>query len=135
MNWDSGIFTFKSNSFHASDYKQFGNAYNDWMEWLTYDNPSALNQGGLGYTVALTSSLAGVTSIYAQKGSAYFTLLPKQNIYYGKDKVSSINVEYVHNKNSILGTVGFSYSGVSVVVNLSGLKDSVATAANFRYKL
>lgn len=133
MNWDSGIFTFKSNSFHATDYKMV-NSSGTRVEYSSQTNPATLNQGGLGYYADLCS-LELVQS--AQKGTAYFTLLPKQSIYRGDDYVASICAEYVHDKNpySIVGSISFSWSGVGVSINLDLLKDSVTAAKNYRYTL
>lgn len=104
------------------------------MEYSSQTNPATLNQGGLGYYANLCT-LDLVQS--AQKGTAYFTLLPKQSIYYGNDYVASIYAQYVHDKNpyTIVSGISFSLSGVGVNIDLSLLKDSVTAAANFRYKL
>lgn len=133
VNWDSGIFTFKQDSFRSSDYKQLGSE-SGWVEFYSQTNPSALNQGGLGYTANLDASFMGVTTITGQKGTASFSLLPKITMYSGSGKVSSINVEYVHNTDFFC-TVGFSYKGWSVSVDLSGANDSVAKALNYTYSI
>lgn len=131
VNWDSSLFAFKQNSFSSKDYKKiFGSS--SWLEWMSTNNPETLNQGGLGYSAVLASSVMGHGTITAQKGHASFILLPKSRIYSGSQRATSINVEYVHNKD-LFNTINFSYNGLGVSVSLSGLKDSVAKSVNYYY--
>lgn len=107
VNWDASVFTFKSGSFRANDYKLLVSTQN-WENTTSLSNPFALAQGGLGYYAKLTFSetvLGTTVSALQHKGSASFTLLPKQSPMYLKTAYTTdtystaINVEYLHVKN------------------------------------
>jgi len=49
-------------------------------------------------------------------------------------KNTTINANYLHNKNPIGFSVGFSVMGFQVVANVGGLSDSVATSITISYK-
>lgn len=134
VNWDYSVFTLKADSFVARDYRknQIGGS---WVNWKIYTSPEQADQGGLGYITALSSD---TTAIKAKqlKGSAQFELLPKNSPIYLKSgsSVTSINVQYTHNKNILPFPVGFqSSSGFGITVDLAGSKDSVAKTTNFYY--
>lgn len=138
VNWDSSVFTYKSNSFSAKDYKKSISSNGKWFVTDTYNNPAALSQGGLGYfaNLAYSENLMGNTvGATGRKGSAYFTLLPRKSPMYLKSGVytSAINVEYLHNKNPGLLSISFGYKGAGVTASVPGLKDSVAKSATYRY--
>jgi hypothetical protein len=45
-----------------------------------------------------------------------------------------LNAQYTHNKNPLPGfNVGFSYNGISVDVDLAGLKDEMTTTTEVYY--
>ena len=137
VNWDPGVFTFKSNSFVARDYKN--TLSSGWITTQTLTSPTELDQGGLGYFAGLMygESVMGVTvGALQHKGSAYFTLLPKDSPMYMKANasVTAINAMYLHNKNPGLLSVSFTHtSGWGISASVPGLKDSVAKATNFYY--
>lgn len=132
VNWDSSVFLFKPDSFQSTDYVTVANgSHTEWKQANSSSDPEAINQGGLGYTVWMRNS---PNIALVQKGTAKFILKPKSTIYYGSNRHTSINVEYVHNQN-ILNTVTFSKSGMGITLNLSGLKDSVAKSTTFNYSV
>ncbi len=134
VNWDSGLFTFKQDSFHSTDYKAYS-SNGSWRETNSQINPAEISQGGLGYIAYLnlgnTAMGEGIPT-YGAKGFAYFTILPKSRIYSGNSYNTSINAQYTHNKN-LLNTIGFSVSGMTVTVSLSGQYDSVGKSVTFSY--
>ena len=142
VNWESELFIFKPDSFRSKDYKKFyyTDGYNyitsDWIESDSQVNPTELNQGGLGYVAYLNRGnppyLAKDIIYYYVKGWASMSLLPKYKIYAEDGRYTVTNVQYVHSKN-LFNTVGFSWNGASVTVNISGLKDSVAKAVKLKY--
>lgn len=144
VNWESGLFAFKQDSFRSTDYKKFLYKYNkygsyqlsDWIESDSQINPADLNQGGLGYFAYLNLGnppMGQDITLRGAKGWASMSLLPRYKIYAEDGKWTVINVNYVHNKNPFK-TIGFSWSGVGVTVDLSsGSQDSVAKAVNIKY--
>ena len=132
VNWDSSIFLLKPNSFQSTDY--LSSSIGDQTNWIvtnTSSDPEQLNQGGLGYSIKMGSSPNFST---VQKGTAKFTLQPRSNIYSGKTRHTSINVEYVHNQ-SLFNTLTIAKDGLGVTINLSGMKDSVAKPLTFDYSV
>lgn len=117
-------------SFKAIDYKKTVNSGGEWFAAYTYNNPVALTQGGLGYIARLSYSeqaLGQSVGASAHKGSASFILLPAVPMYYVKNAyTTSINVQYVHNKNLGSLSVSFDVLGAGVSVDVFGLSDSVA---------
>lgn len=137
VNWDPGVFTFKANSFVANDYKD--TLSSGWITTQTLTSPTELDQGGLGYFAGLTYSevvLGNTVGALQHKGSASFTLLPKDSPMYlkGGESVTAINAMYLHNKNVGPFSVSFTHtSGWGISANVAGLSDSVAKATNFYY--
>lgn len=134
VNWDYSVFTLKEDSFVARDYRknQLGGS---WVNWKTYTSPARADQGGLGYITTLSSDTTGIKAKQI-KGSAQFELLPKNSPIYLKsgESVTSLNVQYTHNKNLLPFSVGFqSSSGFGITISLTGSKDSVAKTVNFYY--
>lgn len=141
VNWEAGLFAFKQDSFHSTDYKKFLYEYygsykiSDWIESDSQINPIELNQGGLGYIAYLNRGNPPLNfkELAGAKGWARMSLLPRYKIYDKNSKNTVINAEYVHNKSPFT-TVGFSWNGAGVTVNLSSWsKDSVAKAVNIKY--
>ncbi len=137
VNWDSSVFTFKSGSFVAKDYKRTLNT-GGWILTSIYSNPASLNVGGLGYYTKLTYSSATLGQSFGalqHKGTASFTLLPTRKPMYIKSgaQVTSINANYLHNMNPGVFSINFSYSGLGVSATLYGLQDSVAVSTNVYY--
>lgn len=137
VNWDSSVFTVKQNSFSGADHK-LSMANNGWITTTTLNNPTLLNQGGLGYYAKLTYSetvMGNAVSALQHKGSTQFSLLPAHSNMYldSPNNVTSINVEYVHNKTPIFSSVWLSYNGLGVSITLPAMNDSVAKALNFSY--
>lgn len=139
VNWDASVFTFQSNSFIARDYKLTLGSGGNWITTQTLTNPTELDQGGLGYFAGLFYNevvMGNNVGAMQHKGSAYFTLLPKDSPMYlkGGASVTAINAQYLHNKNPGLLSVSFQHtSGFGISASVPGLKDSVAKAANFYY--
>lgn len=76
INWDAGIFTYKNNSFSATDYK-YSILKGDWITSDTLTRPAMAQQGGIGYYANLTytENIMGQTVNAAQcKGEASLTL-------------------------------------------------------------
>ena len=141
VNWDASVFTFKSGSFRANDYKLLVSTQN-WENTTSLSNPFALAQGGLGYYAKLTFSetvLGTTVSALQHKGSASFTLLPKQSPMYLKTAYTTdtystaINVEYLHVKNPGIFSVSFSYNGFGVSASVPLTSDSVAKSTTYYY--
>lgn len=143
VNWDSGLFGFKPDSFYSNDYKKFlveehgSYKISNWILSDSQINPTELNQGGLGYIAYLNrgNPPAGTKELYGARGWARMFLLPLGKIYAGDSRNTLINVQYAHNKNIFPWVkVGFSCVGASVTIDLgSGSRDSVAKAANVKY--
>lgn len=140
VNWESGLFAFKQDSFRSIDYKKFlyynyGYKTSDWIESDSQVDPTELNQGGLGYIAYLNrgNPPENPKELVGAKGWARMSLLPRYKIYNKDSKTTVINAEYVHNKSPFTA-VGFSWNGAGVTVNLSSrAKDSVAKAVNIKY--
>lgn len=138
VNWNSSVFTFKSGSFVARDYKRTHSNNGEWKKTKEYKTPSCLNTGGLGYYAYLFYNevfLGNNVGALQHRGSANFTLLPAKSPMYLKTGASTtaINANYLHNKNAVGTSVGFSKNGLGVSVSVSGLSDSVATATNVSF--
>lgn len=144
VNWDSGLFGFKPNSFRSNDYKKF--IYEEYgftkvSDWINSDyqtNPMMINQGGLGYVVYLNrgNPPPNTKDLYGAKGNARFTLQPLGTIYDGNSRNTFINAEYTHDKDPLPWLkIGFSVAGVGVTVDCgsSSLRDQVAKAIGVKY--
>lgn len=73
------------------------------------------------------------TNLY---GQANFKLIPTHNPLYHTNydtDVTSLSVQYRHNRNPFFGSVGFTVSGVTISFDLSDLTDSAATSTNVEY--
>lgn len=137
VNWDSAIFTYKANSF-ISDNRAYQN--NQWYTYKTITQPDLAQQGGIGYSVYMsyTGGVSGECNLQ-KLGRAWFTLIPTANPTYMVDSsfsiknVTSISVNYVHDKTPFFGSIGFSYAGLGVSINPPALNDSQSTTANVYY--
>lgn len=127
VNWESSLLTFKGDSFCSADYKKsLGSG--EWVKKYSGNYPAEVNQGGLGYNVQLEIGHFG------QKGTAYFTLLPKFPIYEGNSRITDINVQYVHNRD-LISSLSFSKAGVGIRVNFTNNSDSTTDTANPKYSV
>ncbi len=139
VNWDSNVFTFKSGSFYSYS-NNTGTYLSQFYETnFELDNPTILEQGGLGYDTELAYLLAHGQQPKPQNcfGRASFVLLPRVNPMYEKSTgnflTTSINAQYRHNRNPFVGSVGFSIKGVSVNFDLSFLTDTTTQSTNIFY--
>ncbi len=139
VNWDYEVFSFKADSFVARDYKLTWGTPGVWLNTTTLNNPIELDQGGLGYyaDLSFSESVMGMSvGAIQHKGTAQFILLPRTSPMYDKSgaNVTSINVNYLHNKNPGLVSVQFQHkSGFGISADVIGLKDSVAKSTNYYY--
>ena len=138
VNWDSNIFTLKSDSFYGYDEKKWRTG--DWFTAHTYTTYEYASQNGLGYIVQLPYMGNGMDIIQHQ-GLSYFILLPATpHIYTVPDELlphaytTSIVANYVHDMNLLLaGEITFSTEYGDVTINCSGLCDKVGTNTNYYY--
>lgn len=137
VNWDSNVFTYKSGSFTASDIKWLMGAE---VKRVDYTRPAELTQGGIGFYTDLNSLFAGAlqTEVICG-GQASLKLLPKKSpMYIGNigdfSKNTTINANYLYNKNPIGFSVGFAVAGVQVMATVGGLSDSAANSVSVSYK-
>lgn len=116
VNWDPDVFTLQQNSYIGPEDES---------------EPAEVSQGGLGFYANLSN---------ATYGSAKFKLVPTHRpMYIDKDTYSfpyntNINGNYLHNKNPIGFSVGFSVEIVSVTMEVGGLSDSVGSTITISYK-
>lgn len=140
VNWDSSLFTCKSESFDSYDYAYL-NSQTKWITYTNFKNPALAEQGGLGYFADISCYDTILLSPPHQvKGSCRFSLLPRDTMYTTSatntglsPSVTSINVIYTHDKNPVPFPVSFSYAGFSVTADFSGYNDSVAAIANYSF--
>lgn len=141
VNWDSNVYTYRSDSFGSYDYVEIYSSYNG--ETYTYETclerPTAITQGGLGYDVCLRDHGPAQTKLY---GCADFELLPTKSPMYIEKNLSaqyfsttSINVQYAHNWKSFSTGVGFTMTGPSISFASSYKVDTTATSTNVRYNV
>lgn len=137
INWDSDVFTYKSGSFSATDVKWF---LGQEIKTINYSEPTELTQGGIGFCTDLNTLFAGsVQTGVSCGGRASIKLLPKHSpMYIGNigdfSKNTTINANYLHNKNPIGFSVGFAVAGVQVMATVGGLSDSVAASVSMSNK-
>jgi len=134
VNWDSSVFGMQGGSFSSYD-RAYCRFAQDWITHHSQTNPNLAEQGGLGYIASLeyrepmSHQLA-----YQYKGNCSFILLPRSPMYIGINEYMPLNAQYTHNKNPLPGfNVGFSYNGISVDVDLAGLKDEMTTTTEVYY--
>lgn len=138
VNWDGDILTY-NDDFLAQDFA-FSLNYNDWITYKTWNEPSTLNQGGLGnytyidYKENVTGAMVNAIGL---KGSLYFALTPEPRYSMGwapGENSTTINAEYVHDTNPLYGSLSFTYDGFGVTVNTGVLDDdSQADSARIDY--
>lgn len=129
VNWDSSVLGYVDNSFKEYNYGKTSNS-NTWTTYRTANAASKLEQGGLGTFVPL--NLPNATGL---KGTVSFQLEPRPLYsmgYVPDGSATTINAQYVHNKNSMIG-LSFGVTGFSVVINASGLTDSIAKSSTIYY--
>lgn len=137
VNWDPNIFTYKGGSFTATDVKWF---LGQEIKTVNYSEPTELTQGGIGFCTDLNTLFAGSAQTGVSCGGrASIKLLPKQSPMYIGDvgvfsKTTTINANYLHNKNPIGFSVGFAVAGFQVMATVGGLSDSVANSVSMSYK-
>lgn len=137
VNWDSNVFTYKSGSFTASDIKWLMGAE---VKRVDYTRPAELTQGGIGFYTDLNTLFAGsVQTGFSCGGRASIKLLPKHSpMYIGNigvfSKNTTINANYLHNKNPLGLSVGFNIEGVQVIAAVGGISDGAANSVSVSYK-
>lgn len=137
INWDSNVFTYKSDSF--TSYEIFGNTDKQTYR-RTRTTPAEIVQGGFGYEIKLTPSELGGTIIKIA-GACSFSLYPRSNPFYEANTNSSsyyttaINAQYRHNRNPFVGSVGLSVKGASINFDLSTFTDTASVSTNVIYHL
>lgn len=136
VNWDAGVFTYKSNSFSSTDVARALRGNEGVYNHTTTNYPAVLTQGGLGYDVLLKSRVEADGKGYTTKelsGSATFCLYPKENPMYNRGNAAAasyttaINMQYRHNRNPFAGSVGFTVVGFTVGFDLSAFTDTATT--------
>ena len=134
VNWDSSVFGLQSGSFDSYDIAYCRYAQ-DWIMHRTQASPNLSEQGGLGYIASLEfREPMSHDEAYQYKGSCAFILLPRSPMYIGINEFMPLNAQYIHNKNPLPGfNVQFIYNGVSVGVDLAGLKDEMTTGTEVYY--
>ncbi len=133
VNWDESLFYVDAKTFKCRDNAYFQNKL---LSSNSSSVASALAQGGLGYNVNFPVVGQGEDELqlkYTFSGSASFSLFPKRTMYSGNNEVTTVAVEYCHNKTAIIGSVGFIYKGFSVSISTPVLSDSVADNCLIRY--
>lgn len=109
VSWDSKVFTYLSDTFHA--YETVGDS-NGTIEEHQWDRPTELTQGTLGYEPM--SSLPIITRDVLG-GGCHFQLLPATNPMYETTasmpeyRQTSIYVRYRHNRKSLTETAQVFY--------------------------
>jgi len=136
INWDSNLFALKGNSFYAFDEISVEKFY--WKKHTEHYAPDLAEQGGIGYTAQLGVHLPSGTPIYGMRGEAKFTLLPRytikqENSYTPNVKVTSFNVNYVHDRTPLFGSISFSVAGVGVAINAPTFNDYSSKTNNYYY--
>lgn len=135
VNWDASLFTFLSGSFDSYDLGYYS-LLDDWVLWSHSSSPAQLSQGGLGYYADLGSYNAMLEmGAHQLRGTCSFTLLPTSPMYIEYTNATSINVNYMHNKDPIPWlSIGFVIKEIfNVGLDFSGLNDEVADSVNIYY--
>lgn len=131
VNWDSNVFTYLPGSFSATDY--YMASLGVWSAGPTNNNPYIITQGGLGYYADLGYVLDSIT----HKGTAFFSLVPRDpNTYkYANGNATNINVQYVHDKTPLVGSISFTVYGVGISINAPVMNDSAAKSIIYHYTI
>lgn len=129
VNWDASLFALQEGSFLSQD-KWRLTGTDSWVVSKEYFRPTEANQGGVGYHTQLTKDSNFRTDM---GGSTILVLLPTTTIYDGSSKVTSINVNYIHNKNTIFSSFSFSKVGVGISINARWPSDGASDTANYYY--
>lgn len=137
VNWDASLFTYEADSFSLVEYKEVPDLADGddwWIQTSTGNKPEQVTQGGLGYSANLAQYWTnGDFFVYGQKGTAHFWLKPRYTIYAGSTHSTTLNVEYVHDKN-LFGALSFSAAGFTVTIN-SSFSDSTTRSATRYYSV
>ena len=136
VNWDSSIFTFEAGSFYSYDKVLIHGVESKKLNESTV--PDLAQQGGIGYSAVLGVHVDSSTPMGWARGTATFNILPTNPIYQSSSAeggaVTSINVNYVHDKTPIFGSISFSYAGMGVTINAPIFNDNSSASLNFYYK-
>lgn len=130
VNWNSNLFYMQPDSFESIDYCNLDGKF---TYEASLDDPSLLEQGGLGYSVNLRNA---VGTIYSYNGTATFCLGTQKTLYYdenGGNYSTSINITYAHDRTPIVGSINFSKNGGGVSMSLPSLSDSVSKNIIIKY--
>lgn len=124
VNWDPSLFYMEPNSFESVDNCYFNGKL---FKSFSFEDPTHLDQGGLGYSVKLFDTPG---TVFSFEGTAQFNLMPRSDLYVYKDNnkySTSINIEYAHDKTPYVGSINFSSnSGKGVSMSLPVSADTVA---------
>ncbi len=135
VNWDNSLFTFQADSFYSYDILVLAGESKKRNENTV---PDLAQQGGIGYSAVLGFNISAGAIIGRAKGTASFYLLPTNLIYQSSSSsggsVSSINVNYVHDRTPLFGSISFTYAGFGVSISAPALNDSSSASLNFYYK-
>ena len=144
INWDPNVLTYSANSFYAYDAVRHSLLIDQmFVKIHEYNNPNLAVQGGIGYSADFWFKKPAPSAAYvveARYGIATFELFPTKNPIYKafssdpNSQVTSINVNYVHDRTPVIGSVSFSKAGFGVSINAPAINDSSSTTANVYYR-
>ena len=134
LNWDNTVFTYKS--FENTEYYCYSYGENGqpiWWSRPSVNDPFDNIQGAVCYYTNLVGTIPDYDYI-KHKGIASVILVPASPIYVGTDHNTSLNVQYVHDKNPLLlFKPEFIFGPVSISVQDSALTDRVSASALYQY--
>lgn len=135
VNWDNSVFAYLGDSFYSYDEILVDGEYRKRVNECTA--PDLAQQGGIGYSAEIGMYVGPYMSAGWARGTASFYIIPTSNIYEKTSStsthVTSINVNYVHDKTPIFGSISFSVAGVGVTINAPVFNDSLSRTLNFYY--
>lgn len=134
VNWDNSVFTFLAGSFYSYDQLLISGILSKKLNECSA--PDLAQQGGIGYSAMLSVHADG--SAGWARGTASFYIVPTTSPVYETTNstnanTTSINVNYVHDRTPIWGSISFSVSGFGVTVNAPTFNDNLSTSLNFYY--
>mgnify|MGYP001852817433 CR=1 FL=1 len=135
VNWDASVFTFLAGSFYSYDELLLDGEYLAKINECTV--PDLSQQGGIGYSARIGMYTGTMSSGWA-RGTASFYVIPTNNPIYEKStstgaSAMTFNVNYVHDRTPLFGSISFSVAGFGVSVNAPVFNDSLSSSINFYY--
>ncbi len=132
INWDASLFYATGFSAESGAFLEKGG----YVELDSWNRPTELTQGGLGYLAKLHYGWGAVES---RVGYAHFNLKTRAPMYYagtyGETHNTTVNLQYVHCDDPGEVTVGFNVGVFSVSGNISGNTESTAIYTEFPYDI